>query len=40
MHVFLFGTPLSNVTRALRRRDPDEALAACTAAVKTETVWR
>ncbi|MDO1585625.1 vWA domain-containing protein [Rhizobium oryzicola] len=34
MHVFLFGTRLSNVTRALRRRDPDEALAACTATVK------
>lgn len=26
---FLFGTRLSNVTRALRERDPDEALAAC-----------
>lgn len=26
--VFLFGTRLTNVTRALRRRDPDEALAA------------
>ena len=26
---FLFGTRLTNVTRALRRRDPDEALAAC-----------
>jgi uncharacterized protein with von Willebrand factor type A (vWA) domain len=25
--VFLFGTRLSNVTRALRRKDPDEALA-------------
>jgi hypothetical protein len=30
---FLFGTRLSNVTRALRERDPDEALAACSAAV-------
>ena len=26
---FLFGTRLTNVTRALTRRDPDEALAAC-----------
>jgi uncharacterized protein with von Willebrand factor type A (vWA) domain len=26
VHVFLFGTRLSNVTRALRRKDPDEAL--------------
>lgn len=26
---FLFGTRLSNVTRALRLRDPDAALAAC-----------
>ncbi|MGE6743136.1 vWA domain-containing protein [Allorhizobium pseudoryzae] len=32
-HVFLFGTRLTNVTRALRQRDPDEALAACTAQV-------
>ncbi len=31
---FLFGTRLTNVTRALRRRDPDEALAACAADVK------
>ncbi len=30
---FLFGTRLTNVTRALRERDPDEALAACTAGV-------
>jgi hypothetical protein len=30
---FLFGTRLTNVTRALRERDPDEALAACTANV-------
>jgi hypothetical protein len=28
---FLFGTRLSNVTRALRQRDPDDALAACSA---------
>jgi uncharacterized protein len=30
---FLFGTRLTNVTRALRARDPDEALAACSASV-------
>ncbi len=30
---FLFGTRLTNVTRALRERDPDEALAACSANV-------
>ncbi|BBE70479.1 vWA domain-containing protein [Oharaeibacter diazotrophicus] len=30
---FLFGTRLSNVTRPLATRDPDEALAACSAAV-------
>ena len=28
---FLFGTRLTNVTRAIRQRDPDEALAACSA---------
>src|SRR5207247_10478560 len=27
--VFLFGTRLTNVTRALRARDPDEALGSC-----------
>jgi uncharacterized protein with von Willebrand factor type A (vWA) domain len=27
--VFLFGTRLTNISRALRARDPDEALAAC-----------
>lgn len=27
---FLFGTRLTNVTRAIRQRDPDEALTACT----------
>lgn len=32
--VFLFGTRLSNVTRALRARDPDEALASCSATVE------
>ncbi|MGE5536778.1 MAG: vWA domain-containing protein [Acidobacteriota bacterium] len=30
---FLFGTRLTNVTRALKERDPDEALAACSANV-------
>jgi uncharacterized protein with von Willebrand factor type A (vWA) domain len=30
---FLFGTRLTNVTRAVRHRDPDEALAACSANV-------
>jgi uncharacterized protein with von Willebrand factor type A (vWA) domain len=34
VHTFLFGTRLTNVTRQMRRRDPDEALAACTAAVR------
>jgi uncharacterized protein with von Willebrand factor type A (vWA) domain len=34
VHTFLFGTRLTNVTRSLARRDPDEALAACTTAVK------
>ena len=30
---FLFGSRLTNVTRQLRRKDPDEALAACTEVV-------
>jgi len=30
---FLFGTRLTNITRALKARDPDEALAACSASV-------
>ena len=30
---FLFGTRLTNVTRALMQRDPDEALSACAASV-------
>jgi hypothetical protein len=30
---FLFGTRLTNVTRAIRQRDPDDALAACSANV-------
>jgi uncharacterized protein with von Willebrand factor type A (vWA) domain len=33
VHSFLFGTRLSNVTRALKAKDPDEALAACSASV-------
>jgi uncharacterized protein with von Willebrand factor type A (vWA) domain len=32
--VFLFGTRLTNVTRSLRARDPDEALARCSSAVE------
>lgn len=32
--VFLFGTKLTNVTRALKARDPDAALAACAKAAK------
>jgi uncharacterized protein len=34
VYTFLFGTRLTNVTRALRRRDPDEALARCSAEAK------
>jgi len=33
VHTFLFGTRLTNVTRQMRHRDPDEALAECTDAV-------
>jgi hypothetical protein len=33
VHTFLFGTRLTNVTRALRSRDPDDALASCSASV-------
>jgi uncharacterized protein len=33
VHTFLFGTRLTNVTRALKARDPDEALAACSTSV-------
>jgi uncharacterized protein len=33
VHTFLFGTRLTNVTRALKHRDPDEALAAVAASV-------
>jgi uncharacterized protein with von Willebrand factor type A (vWA) domain len=34
VHAFTFGTRLTNITRMLKARDPDEALAACTAAVE------
>lgn len=33
VHTFLFGTRLTNVTRQMRYKDPDEALDACSAAV-------
>src|SRR5438132_11250125 len=33
VHSFLFGTRLTNVTRALKARDPDEALSLCSANV-------
>lgn len=33
VQVFLFGTRLTNVSRALKTKDPDEALAACSASV-------
>jgi uncharacterized protein with von Willebrand factor type A (vWA) domain len=33
VHTFMFGTRLTNVTRALKHKDPDEALAAVTASV-------
>jgi uncharacterized protein len=33
VHTFLFGTRLTNVSRALARKDPDEALAAVSASV-------
>jgi uncharacterized protein len=34
VHTFLFGTRLTNVTRQMRHRDPDEALDDCAGAVK------
>lgn len=34
VHTFLFGTRLTNVTRQMRNRDPDEALDECVAAVR------
>ena len=33
VHTFLFGTRLTNVTRQLRMKDPDEALEACSVGV-------
>src|SRR5258708_29139147 len=33
VHTFLFGTRLTNVTRALKAKDPDEGLAAVAASV-------
>jgi uncharacterized protein with von Willebrand factor type A (vWA) domain len=33
VHTFMFGTRLTNVTRALKHKDPDEALAAVSASV-------
>src|SRR4051812_43411623 len=33
VHSFLFGTRLTNVTRALKSKDPDEALSMCSASV-------
>jgi len=37
VHVLVFGTRLTNITRQLRHRDPDEALARADAAVAD---WR
>lgn len=34
LHVFLFGTRLTNITRWLRERDPDEAVGAITGQVR------
>lgn len=34
VHTFLFGTRLSNVTRQMKNRDPDEALALCSQSVR------
>ena len=34
VHTFLFGTRLTNVSRSLRHRDPDEALALCSSQVQ------
>lgn len=34
VHVFLFGTRLTNITRALKRKDPDEAVEAVSAQVQ------
>lgn len=34
VHTFVFGTRLTNLTRQMRHRDPDAALADCSAAVQ------
>jgi uncharacterized protein with von Willebrand factor type A (vWA) domain len=34
VHAFVFGTRLTNISRQMRHRDPDQALADCSAAVK------
>jgi len=34
VHTFVFGTRLTNLTRQMRHRDPDAALAECSVAVK------
>ena len=34
VHTFVFGTRLTNLTRQMRHRDPDEALAECAGAVQ------
>ena len=34
VHTFVFGTRLTNLTRQMRHRDPDEALADCALAVR------
>jgi uncharacterized protein with von Willebrand factor type A (vWA) domain len=34
VHTFVFGTRLTNLTRQMRHRDPDAALAECSATVK------
>ncbi len=34
VHTFLFGTRLSNVTRQMRNRDPDEAIEQCSTVVQ------
>ena len=34
VHTFVFGTRLTNLTRQMRHRDPDEALADCAIAVR------
>ena len=34
VHTFVFGTRLTNLTRQMRHRDPDDALAECSAMVK------